>query len=59
MEHHDLRTSLRVVPRMTILGRPVRPLDVIRDLYFLSLDSAKERGVCPDPSNDNAVERAR
>ncbi|MFI5301732.1 MAG: hypothetical protein ACHREM_26890 [Polyangiales bacterium] len=48
--HHG---SLRLVARMTVRGRPVRALNVIRDLYFLSLDSAKERGVCPDPSNDN------
>jgi hypothetical protein len=50
--------ALRLVARMTVRGRPARVLDVVHDLYFLSLDSAKERGVCPDPSNDNAVERA-
>jgi hypothetical protein len=52
------RANLRLVARLSVRGRRVRRLDVVRDLYFLSLDSAKERGVCPDPSNDNALEYA-
>jgi len=58
MNSRNYRTLLRIVARMTVVGRPVRRLDIVRDLYFLSLDRARERGVCPDPSNDNALERA-
>lgn len=60
-ELSDPRTAsatLRVVERMTVRGRRGRALNVVRDLYLLSLDTAKERGVCPDPSNDNALARA-
>ena len=60
-ELSDPRTAsatLRVVERMTVRGRRGRAVNVVRDLYLLSLDTAKERGVCPDPSNDNALARA-
>ncbi len=52
-------TNLRAVERMTVVGRRGRSINVVRELYLLSLDSAKERGVCPDPSNDNGAEQSR
>lgn len=58
MKPHHVSRPLRLVARITVVGRPGRALNVVRDLYLLSLDTAKERGVCPDPSNDNALERA-
>ncbi len=50
---------LRAVARVSVLGRRGVPINVVRDLYLLSLETAKQRGVCPDPANDNGAERAR
>jgi len=41
--------------RMAVVGRVHRRINVERELYLLTLDTAKERGICPDPSNDNAA----
>ena len=54
LESHASRAHMRVVERMTVRGRRGRAID-LRELYLLSLDTAKERGVCPDPSNDNGA----
>lgn len=49
-----MSANLRLVMKMTMVGRVGPRIDVMRELYLLSLDTAKERGVCPDAANDNA-----
>jgi hypothetical protein len=39
-------------------GRRGPKVNVVRDLYWLSLDDAKERGACPEPANDNGEDCA-
>jgi hypothetical protein len=51
--------KLRLVMKMEVIGTRGEPLEVERDLYLLSLDTARKRGVCPDPSNDNGDERSK
>lgn len=48
-----MSTHLRLVMKMIVVGRVGSKIDIAHDLYLLALDNARERGVCPEPANDN------